>query len=247
MRASSSAAAAALSVVAGASPAIVHGAVSPALSPNVSGPTVTYILSINDNGSGQFAAGKYAVYVSDSTSDGNTGLASYNFALANTTTLTNFSPAGKYDDGTGNSSDDSIGFTTLRSGNNTSPVTGSQDTIDYPSGVILAYGMGQTAGNLANDEAPGSTGKDGGTTQAAYGAPLEIAKGSFSGLAPSFTNTANDTANDFLNSSSASTEAATLAFSTNTLSTPEPGMLGMLGLGGIAMMRRRRRPALRAS
>jgi MYXO-CTERM domain-containing protein len=230
---------------AGASPAIVHSAVSPNVVP--AGPTVTYILSINDNGSGQFAAGKYAVYVSDSTSDGNTGLASYNFALANTTTLTNFSPAGKYDDGTGNSSDDSIGFTTLRSGNNTSPVTGSQDTIDYPSGVILAYGMGQTAGNLANDEAPGSTGKDGGTTQAAYGAPLEIAKGSFSGLAPSFTNTANDTANDFLNSSSASTEAATLDFSTNTLSTPEPGMLSVLGLGGLAMMRRRRRPRLRAS
>ena len=237
----SSSAAAALSVMAGASPAIVHGALSPDVSPDAAGPTVTYILSINDNGSGQYAAGKYAVYASDSTADGNAGLASYNFGLANTTALTNFSPKGSYDDGTGHSSDDSIGFTTLRSGSNSSPVTGSQDTIDYPSGVILVYGFGQTSGTLASHAAPGSTGNDGSVTQNSYGAPLEIAKGTFSGLAPSFTNTANDTANDFINSSGAATEAATLAFTTNTLSTPEPGMLGMLGLGGVAMLRRRRR------
>jgi hypothetical protein len=219
-----------------ASPALTHS-VNPALN----NPTVTYLLSINDNGSGVYQAGHFAIYVTDSTSDGNTGLASYNLSLANGTTINNFSPRGLYDNGTSTTTDDQIGFTLLRSGANTSPITGSQDTIDYPNGVVLVYGFGQTAGNLANNEPGGSTGSDGNPTQASYKAVLEIAKGTFSGLAPSFSNQANDTANDFVNNSGASTEPTSLAFSTNTLSTPEPGSLSLLGIGAMGMLARRKR------
>ena len=106
--------------------------------------------------------------------------------------------------------------------------------------MILVYGMGQTAGNLANDEAPGSTGPDGSVTQPIYGAPLAIAKGTFAGLAPAF-NQSLDSANVFTDTTDASTEAATtIDFNTTTLSAPEPGTVGILAVGGVMMMRRRR-------
>jgi hypothetical protein len=49
--------------------------------------------------------------------------------------------------------------------------------------------------------------------QASYKAVSEIAKGTFSGLAPSFNNQANDTANDFVTNSGNVTEPMSLAFS----------------------------------
>ena len=60
------------------------------------------------------------------------------------------------------------------------------------------------------------------------------------GLAPSFSNQANDMANDFVTNSGNATEPTSLAFSTNTLSTPEPGSLSLLGLGAMGMLTQRR-------
>jgi hypothetical protein len=137
-----------------------------------------------------------------------------------------------------------IGFTANASSANAANVTGSQDTIGFSQGsdIVLVYGMGQTAGNLANDASVPNFVLT--STQAVYGAPVELAQGTFAGLAPAFTSTVTATGNYFDNNSGANsyfTDAATLAFNTNTLSAPEPGTLGILGIGGVLMMRRRRR------
>ena len=61
--------------------------------------------------------------------------------------------------------------------------------------------------------APAGTGADGGTTQAVYGAPLLLIKGTFSTGTPTFTDTAGDVCNVFIDRSSYTTEAATIVFS----------------------------------
>jgi len=185
------------------------------------GNLVTYTLSLDDNGSGGYQANHYAVYASDSA--GNGGLAAYGVNLTQATgtkTINNFSPNGLYDDGTGNTTYDEIGFTTQRE---TTPViAGSQDTVSFSSGgnVILVYGMGQTAGNLATDAAPGSTGVVLGPTQASYGANLLLIKGTFAGGAVAFGATSLDGASVFDANSGYAVELPTLAFNTVTLSAP---------------------------
>lgn len=104
-------------------------------------------------------------------------------------------------------------------GNNISPATASQDTIGYSRGsdVFLVYGVGQIAGNLAADAAPSSTGAHGSVTQAVYGAPVELIKGTFTGAAPSFTGTSGDTGSVFVTSSGYGVLASVLAFNTVTV------------------------------
>jgi hypothetical protein len=226
---------------AGASPALAHS-----VAPAVATPTITYLLSVNDNGSGGYAAGEFAVYATDSaTANGtNYGIASYGFTLANATTVTNYGPQAQYfDESKGKVQ--SIGFTVDSSAANAANVTGSQDTVDYAQGsdVVLVDGIGQTGGNLANDASVPNFALGAGT-QTAYGAPVELANGTFSGLAPSFTSNSTAVGNYFDNPTSGSnpyfTDAASLVFETQTLGTPEPATLGLLGLGGVMMMRRRR-------
>lgn len=96
------------------------------------------------------------------------------------------------------------------------PATASQDTVAYSAGgkVILVYGFGQSAGNLATAAAPGSTGPVGTITQAVYAAPLDLLQGTFTAAAPTFTSEASDTGNIFLTNSSYGTQAAALVFST---------------------------------
>lgn len=191
------------------------------LSPAATTPTVTYTMSINDDGTGHFSPGSFAVYAADTSDNG--GLASYSVDVGGgVATITNDSPKGNYDDGTGQGTDDEMGFTLVRSANDTTPVTALQDTFGYSNGseVILIYGFGQTAGNLAADAPHGSTGAQGSTTQAVYGAPLELIQGTFVGSAPTFVNTGADTGNVFLTHSGYNTEPPTLAF--NSVTVPNP-------------------------
>lgn len=191
--------------------------------------TVTYIMSINDDGTGHYEANHFAVYASDNTNNG--GIASFDVHLGGAATITNYSPMGDYDDGTGTDASDELGFadSLLRTANNNTPVTASQDTVSYATGgpVILVYGFGQTAGNLASDAKAGSTGAAGSTTQAVYGAPLEVIRGTFTGSAPTFTSTVVDTGNVFVTHSGYGTEAPTLAFSTVTIP-PGPAHAALL-------------------
>jgi len=61
--------------------------------------SVTVTLSINDDGSGDYTPGDYAVYATDSTADGNQGIYLYSINVAldqKTTTLVNESPELSY-------------------------------------------------------------------------------------------------------------------------------------------------------
>jgi len=149
-------------------------------------PTVTYILSLDDNGSGVATAGKYAVYAIDSTGD-NFGIAGVSVNILGTTgSPTNLLPEGNYDDGLADGGSEEVGFTVKHA--NTYPLGGSQDTSTLQGnltaalpnpGVVPVYGFGQTAGNLNSDEPAGSTGHIGTVVKAAYAAKLLVATGTF--------------------------------------------------------------------
>lgn len=185
-------------------------------------PMVTLWIGVNDDGNGHFVVGDYVVYASDSGDNG--GLASYDINLGGVSTISNYSPHGYYDDGTGCGTDNELGFTYGRTFNNVSPVSASQDTLPYGQSypVIFVYGFGQTAGNLGNDAAPGSTGPDGSATQAVYGAPLLLVKGTYfynpnHPAPPTLTNWGSDSVTVFQTNSGNATEAATLDFTRVTV------------------------------
>jgi len=186
---------------------------SPAITQSVGLASVTYTLSINDDGTDHYCAGCYAVYASDSNYNG--GLASFEVNVDGYATINNVAPEATDFSGTYSP----VGFNEYRA--TTPSPEGSQDTIDALNGqtsVLMVYGIGQTAGNLASVLASG-----GGaiaiiaSTQPVYGAPVELITGTFSSGMPSLTNTAKDIGNVFVTNSGANTEAATLAFNTVTL------------------------------
>jgi hypothetical protein len=111
------------------------------------------------------------------------------------------------------SSTDELGFTLGRS--TTGGVIGAtQDVASVDGTAIMVYGVGQIAGNLNSDAPPGSTGHSG-LVQESFGAPVLVAKGSYSGtLAFSASNNAADV---FVSSGSYSTESAVIEFETDTL------------------------------
>jgi hypothetical protein len=183
--------------------------------PDVSGPAVTYTLSLNDNGSGTYSPGHYAIYASDSTSDGNAGISGFGVAVnSDWSTITNVSPKGIYDDGLGDGGTDELGFTLARTGSGKDPIGASQDGPEVNGNMVAVYGFGQSSGNLNSDAPPGSTGHSG-LMQGTYGANLLVSIGTFSGSLE-FAGS-NNSADVWVSTGSVSTEAATIVFVTQTL------------------------------
>jgi hypothetical protein len=211
-------------------------------------------LTLVANGAATGGAGTYGVYASVDNSSGfqSTGLASYQITLKTTTlggpisTISNFSPKLTFTDSSGTNSDDPVGFTLLRSANSITtgnPITGSEDTVT-PAQTFI-YGFGLTAGNLAS--AQPAAGYDGtsGATQATYGAPVLLAKGLFTGTPNSSVATwfgTPTTGNVFIDNNGNTSAPNSVVLAVSGVSTvPEPASLGVLALGGMALMARRRK------
>ena len=258
-----SAAATGSSVTASNTPLSLSGSTSSVgVTPGAVTATVTYILSLNDNGSGVATPGSYAVYAVDSKTDGNGGLVGFSVDFTGETTISaankNGAPYGYYDDGTGSGSDVEIGFSAGRASATTGSVakanlTGAQDTLGA-NGVpyVAVYGFGQTASTsagLAAYEPTNSTGLDtsmGHTTSQTYNAQMLLATGTFTGAGPSFITGGVDGANVWTNSTGTgitNLPAANIILTTqNLIAVPEPTSVGLMliGFAGLALTRRRR-------
>jgi len=183
---------------------------------------VNYDLQIDPTG-----PGTWQVLASASLGD-NYGIAGFGIAMTGVDTIVNESPMATLFDGTDLYD---VGFKLVRSAADVNPVSGSIDTTT--TGVLVAYGVGQTAGDLLADL--GETGwmYIGAKVNEVYGAPVLLASGTYSGDAPEIDFQALDTAvNVFTSDTGTATEAATVV--------PEPMTLGLVLLGGLGVLRRRR-------
>lgn len=216
--------------------------------------TITYVLSLNDNGAGVKTTGSYAVYAYTSAGD-NSGLASFTITTTGQSTTLSRSPQATFADDNGILDNKSSGFTTLRSaGSSGVATTGSFDTVS--GNGVATYGVGQTAGNVRNS-APSGFSAVSTVAQGAYGVsnsftvanadgfstptggqiPVLLASGTFTG-----TPTISLGAGNTFTGNALTTTAATISLVSRDL-VPEPTSLAVLGLGGTALLARRRKLA----
>jgi hypothetical protein len=217
------------------------------------GQTVTYILSINDDGTSTYTPGDFAVYASDSTADGNHGIIAFSAELAGYDTIVNATPYitfEVYSTQTLPFPSGSLGgggFCILRTPTNGASLSGSEDFNQqaYPASDRNP-GFGQIAGNLGPPIIPfGGAVEVSASPVTAYSAPLLLGTGTFSDELPSWTPSANnfaelwvapiDPTNTFEVGSGLFLDTQTLA------SVPEPHALAILLFGGMVLFARRRR------
>jgi hypothetical protein len=187
---------------------------------------VTYSVQLNPGNT-------FDVYASVSQGD-NAGLAAFGVPLGGgITSIDNKAPYGQFGSGTAGSG--AIGFTEVRSLDGDTLLSGSQLTVPTPT-PLLVYGLGQTAGSLSS---VANFGIFGNQEQLTYGAPLLLASGTYSGVAPFIIANGNLGANVFLNNLGAAVVAANVVV-------PEPSSIVLAGLGAVALLVARRRAIKRA-
>jgi hypothetical protein len=203
--------------------------------------TVTATLSINDNGSGVYDPGHFALYASDSTADGNGGIMGFAFDV-------NYNPSTSAPDGssplltyqTGGSTTYELGFTFARVQSELDgQVGGFQDVLDGVGTCVPIYGFGQMEGDLDSLVPSGATIEQ--SVNPSYGAMLLLQTGTFSNVVPFFDQ--NESLGEvealvFENNLGIATEVANINYVTQTL-VPEPAGLGIVGVAASLLLRRR--------
>jgi hypothetical protein len=154
-------------------------------------PTVTFTLSLNDDGFGDVMPGSFAIYATDSLGD-NYGIAGLDAEITGLSPADFFEddlPYGIFPAGKLNSAKDATvvaGFNT--EGPPSFPIGGVQDLagVGMPQGVVLIYAVGQTSENLV-DIVEAATGVHPIMPDVIYqgdpdilGVPLLVADGTFS-------------------------------------------------------------------
>lgn len=185
--------------------------------------TVTFTVKVDDAAVG--GAGKYGLYLTTSAGD-NFGDASFQVSLKSGVTpatsagVTAFSPKAIYQDSNVVLGDLNAGYTLLRSASGTLKVAASQDTIGFGGGsATLIYGMGQSASTFAA-HTPAGYDTISLPIQTSWGAPMLIAKGTYTGAAPHATvndwfaqpTTSVDFANVFTTNSSEAVVGSTIQY-----------------------------------
>lgn len=141
------------------------------------------------------------------------------------------------------------GFHQVRSADDVSPVAAAQDTVN---GVGIWYGVGQVAGDMTYDDYynPTDFALRWNVRNADFGAPVLVANGTYTGATPDF-----DDGDEFgvrltvFNTTAgygeSNTDVTELDQDTEIelIVIPEPATLGLLTIGGIAVLLRRRRRA----
>lgn len=229
--------------------------------------TVTFVLSIDDNGTGAAgvpvaAPGHFAVYAEASSGD-NLGLAAYAAYITGMTTVEADSPYGVYKAKTSPLAN--VGWTGSNGATiNGSPsglagkITATQDTTDSPTGYLV-MGFGQADGTINTVPTGYKAYADTQDTLnpddvGAYYAKFLIADGTYTaGTYPAWATNVADApgANVFTLGTSggvlSTIPAGSVAQATVVTQVvggapiPEPASLGVLALGGLALLARRRK------
>lgn len=174
--------------------------------------TVTFTLDLQKLGAGNFELR------AQSSAGDNGGISSYNVPLTNVATVNNNSLRSAAAQNADGSLEGPVGFTLLRTADDTTPATvgplaiaGSQDTITPTP--FLIHGMGQTAGNLASRGITTLSSKEGDP----WAADMIVAVGMYTpGVFPAFNSLAavSPLANVFNATSGYATSAATIETTT---------------------------------
>jgi hypothetical protein len=232
---------------------LLSGVAALAMAASAKAATITYTLSLNDQ-NGVPTVGRYSVYAE--ITGGSQGLAAFQVNVTGvtspgsgtniaTSTGVNASPRGTYSDSGGNLEPETTGFTSNRAaqstGTNAMEFRGSQDTTNFASGTVdLLDNIGISASSLDSQRPSGyDTSTSGTGTPSSWASKVLLATGAIPvGQTPAFSTVLPTAGNVFTDISTATTQAATIV--TQVVNAPEPASLGLLGVAGLVLARRRR-------